>query len=306
MRSNHIDSPFFRKIIVLSLILAFIPTLVSAQNKSIQDDVGNVFNLTAAPQRLISLAPNITEILFCLGLGEKIIGVTRYCDYPIAALQKEKIGGLLDPDIEKIKALNPDLIIAFRGNPLNTLKKLQVLHLPVFILDIGNDLESVLKIIEKIGRITHSDREAAALLKTLSDKYQKVEEALAGVIDKPRVFLNLHSLGLWTCGKESYLNDLFLKAKSLNIAGRIAKKWLEYKKEQLIKDNPDVIIILAKTEDDFVAAQNLFRRQSGLREIRAVKTGRIYFLDENITSRFGPRLYDALAELARLLHPERF
>jgi iron complex transport system substrate-binding protein len=306
MRSNHIDSPFFRKIIVLSLILAFIPTLVSAQNKSIKDDVGNVFNLTAAPQRLISLAPNITEILFCLGLGEKIIGVTRYCDYPIAALQKEKIGGLLDPDIEKIKALNPDLIIAFRGNPLNTLKKLQVLHLPVFILDIGNDLESVLKIIEKIGRITHSDREAAALLKTLSDKYQKVEEALAGVIDKPRVFLNLHSLGLWTCGKESYLNDLFLKAKSLNIAGRIAKKWLEYKKEQLIKDNPDVIIILAKTEDDFVAAQNLFRRQSGLREIRAVKTGRIYFLDENITSRFGPRLYDALAELARLLHPERF
>jgi iron complex transport system substrate-binding protein len=284
--------------------MALLPTIIYGQGTPIKDDAGNVFTLTAPPQRIVSLAPNITEILFALGLGEQIVGVTRYCDYPPAALQKEKIGGLLDQDIEKIQALAPDLIIAFRGNPLTTLKKLQSLRLPVFILDIGNNLDSVPKTIEKIARITQREKEAQDLLDSLAEKLQKTMTALDPIEARPKVFLTIDGMGLSTCGKTSYFNDLLNKAKSVNIAGRLKKQWLSYSREQLIKDNPDIIIVLEKSKEDFQKAREAFMEQAGFQSIKAVRTGRIHFLDENIASRFGPRLYDAFVELARLIHPE--
>lgn len=300
MRGLHIIHR--RKILFLWIFIAFLPAMMCSQEKTIKDDVGNAFTLTAPPQRIVSLAPNITEILFALGLGENVVGVTRYCDYPPEALRKEKIGGLLDQDIEKIQALAPDLVIAFRGNPLSALKKLQSLRLPVFILDIGNTLDSVPKTIEKIARITQREKEARTLLDSLAAKLQKTMNALAQIEARPKVFLTLDGMGLSTCGKTSYFNDLLNKAKSVNIAGRLEKQWLSYSREQLIKDNPDIIIILAKSEENFQKAREWFTAQPGFQSMRAVRTARIHFLDENIASRFGPRLYDAFAELARLIH----
>jgi len=294
------------KISIIWPLLAFFPALVFNQTKTVMDDAGNIFPLAAPPQRIVSLAPNITEILFALGLGESVIGVTRYCDYPPAALQKEKVGGLTDPNIEKIKSLNPDLVIAFRGNPWNIITRLQAFRLRVFVLDIGNSLDSVPRTIEKIGQITRRENEAQALLKSLEDKYQQVLTVLAPLVRKPKVFFNLHGMDLSTCGQGSYLDDLLERAKSVNIAGHIPRQWLVYSREQLIKDNPDVIIIQAKSEADFRKAKDWYKTNAGFQTLQAVKTDRIHFIDENISSRFGPRLYDAFAELARLIHPELF
>ena len=273
---------------------------------TIKDDVGNVFSLQRPPQHIISLAPNITEILFALGLGDQVAGVTRYCDYPAAALKKAKIGGMLDPDIERIQALNPDLIIGFRGNPLGALKKLQDLHSRVFILNIGMDLSSVYSLIAKIGRVTFKEIEAQRLVLSLKKKYDSVERALQGIIQQPRVFLNIHGLGLSTCGRESYFNDLLARAKGINIAGGVPQNWLEYNREQFLKDNPDVIVILTRSQPDFEKAKDWLKSQSGFSRIQAIRSGRVYFMDENPASRFGPRLFDALLELARLLHPQQF
>lgn len=306
MRGGRLSFLFFNKHILFCLLFVLIQGVLFGQEKTIKDDVGNVFTLTEPPQRIVSLAPNITEILFALGLGEKVVGVTRYCDYPLAALQKAKVGGLLDPAIEKIKSLGPDLVIAFRGNPWSALKRLQALRLRVFILDIGHDLDAVPKTIEKIGRLTGREKEAQALLKILEDKYQKIISALEPVAALPKVFLNIHGMGLATCGRTSYLHDLLVRAKSVNIAGRVSKDWINYSREQLIKDEPEVIIIMTKSEPDFVKARDWFKSQAGFQSIPAVRTGRIHFLDENIASRFGPRLYDAFAELVRLIHPELF
>ena len=277
---------------------------IPVQCQTIKDDAGHIFITGPPPERIVSLAPNITEILFALGLGDKIVGVTRFCDYPPAALEKEKVGGLLDPDFEIIKALTPDLVIGFRGNPLGALEKLRSIGLSVFVLDIGNVLEDVPRTIDKIGRITRRTEEARALIQSLSEKFRIATMSLAGVITKPRVFLSIHGLGLSTCGSESYFNDLLGKAKSINVTGRIARQWFEYTKESLIKDNPDVIIILAKSERDFEAGRDWFRSQPGFDAIRAIREDRISFLDEDPASRFGPRLYETFAELARLLHPE--
>jgi iron complex transport system substrate-binding protein len=292
--------------LVLVLVLISPATPLNAQVATIKDDVGNVFSLHKPPQRIISLAPNITEILFALGLGDRVAGVTRYCDYPAGALKKEKIGGMLDPDIERIQALDPDLIIGFRGNPLGALKKLQDLHARVFTLDIGMDLPSVYPLIAKIGRVTFKEIEAHRLVQSLKKKYDSVERALEGISQQPRVFLNIHGMGLSTCGRESYFNDLLARAKGVNIAGGVPQNWLEYNREQFLKDNPDVIVILTKSQRDFEKAKDWLKAQSGFSRIQAIGSGRVYFMDENPASRFGPRLFDALLELARLLHPQQF
>ena len=288
------------------LLLSVVSLAASAQNETIIDDTGAPFTFSGPPRRIVSLAPNVTEILFALGLDKEIVGVTRYCDYPEAAKRKEKIGGLVDPNLEMIKSLSPDLVIAFRGNPLRTVERLKKLGLPVFVLNIGNDLGSLFPLLEKIGRVTHREKEAAALASRLKDRLDAVRDRLSAVTAGPRVFIALHGTGLWTCGRESYLNDLIASCKAQNVAGGISRNWLHYSLEQLVRDDPEVIIILARSILEFEKARDRFLKDTRLRGVAAVRTGRVRFLDENVASRFGPRLADALEETARNIHPERF
>lgn len=289
----------------LFLLAVLVSTALGAQEKIIRDALGTPYSPTHAPRRIISLAPNITEILFALDLGERIVGVTRYCDYPGEALTKEKIGGLVDPNLEKIKSLNPDLVIGFRGNPLRVIERLSRLKTPVFVLEMGSSFESIFVLIETVGKITKTEKKAEVLINSMKEKYQKLQLALQSVIHKPKVFLSLHGRGLWTCGQESFLHDLLIKAKGENIAGRISRRYMNYNREQLIHDNPEIVVILARSKKEFVQAREWLRRSSHLESLRAVREDRIYFLDANLATRPGPRLIDALAQLAHLLHPEK-
>ncbi len=277
-----------------------------AVGDQVVDDQGVAFSLSAPPRRIVSLAPNVTEILFALGLDAEIAGVTRYCDFPEAALRKPKIGGLVDPNLELIKSMAPDLVIAFRGNPLRTIERLRTLGLPVFVLNIGRELDALFPLIDKLGRITRRDKEAAVLAAALRAKFDSVSARLAGVAAEPRVFLALHGQGLWTCGRLSYLNDLIARSKGWNVAGAVERDWLHYGLEQLVRDDPEVIIVLARTPAEFERGRDKFLKDRRLRKVAAVRTGRVFFLDENVTSRFGPRLADALDVVARHLHPEGF
>ncbi|NIM59287.1 MAG: ABC transporter substrate-binding protein [Candidatus Aminicenantes bacterium] len=295
-----------KRIHAVVLLFSLNALLLGNQQKTIKDDLDYPFVITSPPQRIISLAPNITEILFNLDLGEKVVGVTRYCDFPEKALKKEKIGGLVDPNLEKIIDLKPDLIIGFRGNPLRIIERLRSLHLPLFVLEMGTNLETVFIIIEKIGIITQEEKKAEILVESLKKRYDKTQTKLRNVQHEPRVFLSIHGNGLWTCGKGSFLDDLVGKARGVNIAGNMPRKWLHYNREQLIHDNPEVIITLSKSRAEFSKVKDWIINEAHLKEIKAVKTDRIYFLDENLATRPGPRLIDALEELARILHPQFF
>jgi len=291
---------------IISILLPFIAALLPLQETVIYDDFNMPFTLSGTPQRIVSLAPNITEILFALGLGDRIVGVTRYCDYPAQALQKEKIGGMLDPNLERVQALRPDLIVGFRGNPLGILGKLRNLHFPVFVLNLGSSLDGLFQTIEKVGRVTRADEPARGLVANLKSKHAAIRQALRNSAKKPKVFLSVYGQGLWTCGEGSYLNDLLTQAGGLNIAGKTERRWLQLNREQLIHENPDVIIIMAKDEERFSQAGESFRADPRLKDVRAVMDNNIHLLDENVAGRFGPRLIDALESVARILHPEVF
>lgn len=276
------------------------------QQNVVRDYRGKEFRIDAQPQRVVSLAPNITEILFTLGAGGQVAGVTRYCDFPPEAAAKTKIGGFLDPDIERIREIAPDLVVAFRGNPLDKIERLDALGLRVFVLDIGYRLEDIPPLVEKIGAVIGRPAEAAALVRVLKEKAGRVSAALSGLAARPRVFLKLQGEGLWTCGRESYFTDLIEKAGGTSVTAGIKKNWLEYGVESLLRDDPDLIVVLARSDDDFARTQAWLKSRPGLRETAAVRNDRILKLEENAASRFGPRLFDSLEELSRLLHPEKF
>lgn len=293
------------KILLLLFILSS-SSLTGTLNQTIKDDLGYSFELHNPPQRIISMAPNITEILFALGLREKVVGVTRYCDFPQEARQKEKIGGMIDPSLEKIKSLNPDLIIGFRGNPLQTIKHMKSLDMPVFVCEMGTTLESVISLIKKIGIVTQREDAALSLAQSFEQKLAKIQSVLQDVKHKPRVFFILHGPGLWTGGKESLFDALVQKAKGVNIAGDIQRKWLLFNREQLVHENPDIIIIVSKSKREFLQIKKGILKEIYFHSIKAVRMDNIYFLEENLATRAGPRLIDALERLARILHPEQF
>jgi len=279
---------------------------VSAQHKVFTDALGFTIQMESPPKRIISLAPNITEILFALDLGDNVVGVTRFCDYPPEAIRKERIGGLVDPNLEKIISLNPDLIIGFRGNPIRLIKRMQEFNLPVFVLEMGTTIDRVFTVIETVAQITWAEKRTAKLLQPLKQQYQNIISALNREKNIPKVFVFLHGMGLWTCGKNSFMDDLLNKAKGKNIAGNIQKKWLLFSQEQLIAENPDFIIILSKSREAFLKAKKSILKGVFLKNLQAVAKGDIYFLDENLATRPGPRIIDALNNLARILHPEAF
>ncbi len=286
------------------LFLLLLTTMApEGQNPTIKDDLGYPYVLGTPPQRIISLAPNITEILFALGLKDKIVGVTRYCNYPREALTLERIGGMVDPDLEKIVSLHPDLVIAFRGNPLSLIRRFKDLDLPVFVLESGRKIESVFNLIEKIGLVTGREEKAAGLSSMLRKDLEKIQISLMDVTYKPKVFLDLYGKELWTCGRESFLNDLVATAKGINIAGEFSRSWLPYNREELIFQDPDHIIIIANSKEDFSSTTSWLASEPSLRDLRAVQKGNLHYLHEDLVTRLGPRILLALHQLARILHP---
>jgi iron complex transport system substrate-binding protein len=285
------------------------PTGDASQDQAqfIKDDLGRLFPLPVrTPGRIVSMAPNVTEVLFALGLGGRVVGATRFCDHPPEARAVRRIGGLVDPNIEIIQSLDPDLVLAFRGNPLRLVERVRKLGLPVFVLDIGDRLEDVFPLIAKIGRVTRTEERAEALATNLRGRLEAVDAAVRDVASRPKVFVLLYGQGLWTCGGESYVNDLIARAGGTNVASALPKKWALYKRERILEDDPDAVFILSRSAGDFAVGRGWLLRMSGISNVAAVRTGRIHELDENATSRFGPRLVDVLERVARLLHPERF
>jgi len=261
------------------------------------DDLGRSITIERIPQRIVSLAPSNTEILFALGLGEEVVGVTDWCDFPPEALDKEKVGAYDIPDIEKIRALNPDLILVAYGTSMDVINTLEGLGLTVFGIK-STDLDDVLNDIRTVGNITGKELEAQALTSEMESRIEAVTDETSELEQRPRVFYIVWHDPLWTAGSETFIHELIEKAGGVNICQNITG-YATISIEEVVARNPEVIIA---SEWSFDWANN----ETLLEGTDARQNGRIYQGDDDLVQRSGPRLGEGLEWFAYFIHPEIF
>jgi iron complex transport system substrate-binding protein len=284
---------------LLSIALALTACTPTEQTPTqyVFDDLGRLVAINGTPQRIISLAPSNTEILFTLGLGDKVVGVTDWCDYPPEALEKEKVGSYDTPDIEKIVALNPDLVLVAYGTTMDVINSMVGLGLTVFGIK-TTDLDDLLNDIKTVGEITDTEVEAQTLTSEMESRIQSVTNQTEELEERPRVFYIVWHDPLWTAGSETFIHELIEKGGGVNICQNITG-YATITLEEVVARNPEVIIT---SEWSFDWAMN----ETSLNSTDARQNGRIYQGDDDLVQRPGPRLVKGLEWFAYFIHPEIF
>ena len=267
------------------------------------DEMGRRVDIPSPPQRIVSLAPSITETLYYLNLGKRIVGVTEFSNYPDEARRKPKVGSYINLNIEKIISLKPDLIIAIAdGNKKESVDALERLGYSVYAIN-PRCVKDVFRTIVNIGKITDCVDRANKLIKELKSRINYIESRTRG-IERPRVFFQIGINPVVTVGKDTFHNDLIKMAGGLNISGNEKAKYPRYSMEEILLNTPDIIII--SSMDRGGGFDRKKREWMKWKSIPAVKNGRIYVIDSDLVDHPSPRIIDGLEELSRLIHPELF
>lgn len=271
---------------------------------TVTDATGQSFTFDKAPERIVSTSPAETEILFALGLNDKIVGVSDYDDYPEEAKSKEKVGGITKPNEEAIVGLTPDLVVTGISMPDEVVQKLRSLKLNLYKTE-PKTMDDVMKDITDLGLITDRQSEAEALVASMKADIQKVKDAVASVKpeDKKKVYVEF-APG-WTVGKGEFMDELITVAGGINVAGDTTG-WNEISEEKIVQSNPDVILYTTGVVDDKTGKplEDIIRGRSGWDQITAIKEGRVIGLDQNILSRPGPRITQGLLDVAKAIYPD--
>ncbi len=266
---------------------------------TVVDDRGTTVALPARPRRIISLAPNVTEILFSLDLGSEVVGVSSFSDYPAAAKRLPIVINYTSVNIEKILALKPDLLVAAAIVPASAIAKLRALHLPVLVTD-PTDLPGILKDIRLVGTATGVSVAATVEVSVLQRRIDGVKALVSHTAARPRVFYELDPKQLYTGGHGSFIDSLITLAGGVNVAGTINNPYPALSAEKLIASDPQYIIL-----GDYnygVTAASVAARP-GFGSISAVKQRHVYGINDDLVSRPGPRIVDGLDKIAELIHP---
>ena len=252
--------------------------------------------------RYISLAPATTEILFALGLDEEIVGVSSFCNYPLKAKTKEKVGTFSQPNVEKIISLKPDIIFCTGLEQTPVVNALRQLNLKVYVSDPSN-IKELLNSIRDIGRLTGREKEADTLINKMEQVLGQVNVKVKLIPPEKRlkVFIEIWHDPLMTVGKKSFVDEVLTLAGGINIAADTLQPYLYFSPEQVIKRNPDCIIQTYMSENEPLKT---IEKRLGWKEISAVKHGRVYNdINPDILLRPGPRIVEGLQELHKKLYP---
>ena len=287
----------------LSLLLCLWTTASHSNPSRFVDEVGREVNLPSSPKRIISLAPNITEILFSLGLDEEIVGVSIHCNYPEKAKDRVRVGSYISLDFETILWLKPDLVIATgAGNTQEMVKRLEQLEIPTFVI-FPKDFDGILRSITDLGRLLDRGQEAQLITQGMRARRQRVMALTHGHY-RPRVFLQIGEAPLVTVGKGSFANDLIHLAGGENIAGGDGEMYPRLSMEEILMRSPEVIIV--STMNPKGNHDKTLQEWTRWKTLPAVQQGRIHLIDSDLIDRPSPRIIEGLEELARILHPEQF
>jgi len=290
-------------VVCLTLFSACTPrgTANHSATREITDDAGRRVDLPATVDRVISLAPNLTEIVFAVGAGDRLVGRTSYCDFPAEAKAIAEVGDTLHPNLERIIALKPQVVLVSTASQLEVFtQQLQGQNIAVFVTD-PHDLEGVFRSIERIGEIVGEKEGANLLVQRLRERTNAVEQA---VKRRPpvRVFYQVSGEPLYTAGHDAFVTDLMRRAGAASVTSDVPGAWPKYSNESALAARPEAII-LPSGGSMGEANSNV---AEALRQSPAVLRGRVYKINDDHLARPGPRSVDGLEEMARALHPDAF
>ncbi len=286
-----------RLIFSITLVVVFISCHdereISNDSLTIQDDLGNEISLGTLPKRIISLAPNITETLYAIGADSLVVGVTNYCDYPVDAKNKTKVGGMIDPNYEIITSLKPDLILlTVEGNAKQSFKALKNLGLKVFVTNPRN-VNGIIKMINDLGIITGKEKEANEISNKINNDKIYFENLNRNSIGK-KCLLLISVNPLMSANHNTFINEIIELSGFDNLYRDEAIEYPMISYEDVTEKDPEYIIFPTDTSD--VKGYEKYEEEisDNLNSTKAVKENKVIFVDENILFRPGPRVVNAV------------
>jgi len=273
----------------------------------ITDQAGKVVRIEREPEKIVSLAPSNTEIVYALELQDKLVGVTGYCDYPEAAQQKPKIGGFSDVDIEKVVAIEPDLVLAANMHKDEITPELERLGITVLTID-PETIDDVLVAINLVGMATGNREVAAAVTTEMGNRIEAVASKTAALSAAQRVkvlYILWHD-PLMTITSTTRIHEMITKAGGINIAADLEGDYPTISLEAVLIADPQVIIVGSGHGSGEDIPFQFALTEPRLAEVEARLQNRIYEIDADLTSRAGPRIVEGLEIMAEFIHPELF
>ncbi|WP_105619554.1 ABC transporter substrate-binding protein [Vallitalea okinawensis] len=274
----------------------------SSENTSITypltvETMGGQFTIEKEPMSIVSVAPNITEALYAIGAADKVIGRTSFCNYPAEVMGVPEIGSLMEPNIELIIELDPDIVIVSTHFSEEAANQLNNAGVQTIALYEPESFEGVYSIIEKLGLVTNRKIEAEAVVKGMQDSVEDTTSALANIEEKPSVYyvVSYGDMGDYTATGETFVSQMIELAGGNNVA-KDATGWA-YSAEKLVEDDPEIILIGEWMYEGFIATEPYTN-------LTAVKEGKVHIVNEDIINRQGPRLPEGLYEFAQFIYED--
>ena len=265
----------------------------------ITDLKGREITLDKIPERIISLSPANTEILFAVGAGNKVVGITSFCDFPAETKDVAKIGSFEGPNLELIQAAKPDVVLAGGYIQEDFIASLEQLNIPVISTE-ATDFNSIFDSIALIGKLSGNDQKAAEVVKGIKDKIAEIQDKVKGQTPKS-VFYVVWTDPLTTAGSGTFINDVIKTAGGVNTAEKV-EFWAKYSAEELVKDNPEYLFSALHSTNEGVSME-FFKQSPIFKNLDSVKNGKVHLMsDDNVVSRPGPRIVQAIEEVAKVLH----
>jgi len=272
-----------------------------SETREIIDDTGKSVVISSRVDRIVSLAPNLTEIVFAIGGQENLVGDTEYCDYPPEAKFIAKVGDTIHPSVERIIALKPQVVLVSTASQLEAFtQQLDAHQIAVFVTD-PHDLEGVFRSVEQVGKILNRESQAQQLVASLRERTGAVQQRVAK--ESPvRLFFQLSAEPLFTAGRDAFVTDLIRRAGGISVTADVPGAWPKFSAESALAARPDAIIL--STGGSMGAANSAVA--DALRGSPAVLNGKVFKINDDHLVRPGPRAVDGLEEMAKALHPEAF
>lgn len=299
-------------LLLLSLLLCISALLIPAagcntdsqegfEGVTITDDLGREVTIETEPMKIVSLAPSNTEILFALGLGDRVVGVTDICDYPDEALDIEKVGGYSGVDIEKIVAIDPDLILAEDLHKTEVIPALEDLGFTVVAI-VPYTLQETMDSIKLIGELTGTEETAAQIVDDMEQSLEAITDVTEGITqeEKVKVLYVIWHDPIYSVGSDTRIHELIEMAGGINIAEVAGEGYPTLTLEEIVAINPGVIIV----NDD--VPLDAILNESRLSDVDAVVNGMVYSINADLTNRPTPRIIEGLELMAEMIHPELF